>query len=146
MRDLRYFNLFSFELSGRLYEALGVHQFKRVASAGDFFNRQRRRSDPGFRNVMNYSSAIEWEKQTRFNEIAHLCNLTFSLVMVIWLCSQGRYTWISEIVILNLVLNVYPMMLQRYNRGRIQRIRLLRETTAYKRAGKDNREETSNDA
>jgi hypothetical protein len=132
MRDMRYFNPSSFELDGRLYEMLGVRQFKRFASAGDFFNQRRRRSDPGFRNVKNYSSSVEWEARTRFNELAHLCNLIFSLVMVVWLCLHARYTWIGAILFLNLLLNVYPIMLQRYNRGRIQRIRFLRQTTASK--------------
>ena len=130
MRAMRYFNLFSFELDGRLYEALGVRYFKRFASAGDFFNYRRRRSDPGFRNVKNYSSAIEWQARTSFNELAHLCNLIFNLVMVVWLCSQARYTWLGPILFLNLILNVYPIMLQRYNRARIRRIRLSRESRA----------------
>jgi hypothetical protein len=130
MRDLRYFNLCFFELDGRLYEMLGVRQFKRVASAGDFFNNRRRRSHPEFRNVKNYRSVIEWEARTRFNELAHLGNLTFNMVMVAWLVFQGRYTWIVPILILNLILNVYPIMLQRYNRARIRRIRLLREALA----------------
>jgi hypothetical protein len=72
MRDMRYFKLCPFELDGRLYEMFGVRQFKRFASAGDFFNDRRRGSNTGFRNINNYSSAIEWEARTRFNEIAHL--------------------------------------------------------------------------
>jgi hypothetical protein len=124
---MRYFNLCRFELDGRLYEMLGVRLFKRFASAGDFFNSRRRRSDKEFRNVKNYSSAIDWEGRTRFNEAAHLGNLIFSLVMVVWLCFRARYTWIGPIIFLNLILNVYPIMLQRYNRARIQRIRLLKQ-------------------
>jgi hypothetical protein len=130
MRDLRYFNLRRFELDGRLYEILGVRQFKRLASAGDFFNYRRRRYDPGFRNVTNYSSAIEWESHTRFNEVAHLGNLLFNLVMIIWLCFRARYAWIGLILFLNLILNVYPIMLQRYNRARIRRIGSVRQGTA----------------
>ena len=131
VRDLRYFNLRPFELDGRLYELLGVRQFKRFASAGDFFNDRRRRSDPEFRNVRNYSSAIEWEARTRFNELAHLGNLVFSVVMLVWLCLEGRFTWIVPILFLNLILNVYPIMLQRYNRARIRRIRRMRERLAH---------------
>lgn len=125
---MNYFNLFPFERDGRLYEMLGIRLFKRFASAGDFFNRRRRHSEAEFRNVTNYSSAIEWEARTRFNEFVHLCNLIFSLVMIAWLCFQARYNWLGLIIFLNLILNVYPIMLQRYNRARIQRIRLLKQT------------------
>ena len=127
MRNIRYFNLCSFERDGRLYAMFGVRQFKRFAPAGDFFNYRRRRSDPAFRNVKNYGSALEWESRTRFNELAHLCNLMFSLVMLVWLYLRARYTWLAPILLLNLILNVYPIMLQRYTRARIQRLRLLRQ-------------------
>ncbi len=128
MRDLSYFNLCSFERSGRLYERLGIRQFKRFASAGDFLNRRRRRADPEFRNISDYSSAIDWEEgQTRFNELAHLGSLIFNLIMVGWLCYRGRYTWLGLILFLNLMLNIYPIMLQRYNRARVRRLRLLRQ-------------------
>jgi hypothetical protein len=130
VRDFRYFDLCGFELDGRLYEMFGIRQFKRLASAGDFFNHRRRRSDPGFRNITNYRSAIKWESHTRFNELAHLGNLIFNIVMIVWLCFRARYTWLGPILFLNLILNVYPIMLQRYNRARIRRIRLLRQATA----------------
>jgi len=130
MRYSRYFNLCRFERDGRLYELFGVRHFKRFASAGDFFNYRRRRSEPGFRNITGYSSAIEWESRTRFNELAHLGNLIFNLVMIGWLSFRARYTWLGPIMFLNLFLNVYPIMLQRYNRARIQRIRLARQATA----------------
>jgi len=127
MRQLRYFNLYPCEMNGRFYERMGVRKFKRFASAGDFWNRRRRRSEPGFRNISNYHSAMAWEARTRFNELAHLGNLIFSIAMVVWLCSQRRYTWIALILLLTFLLNVYPIMLQRYNRARIRRIRLLKE-------------------
>ena len=132
MRGMPYFNLRSFELDGRFYEVLGVRLFKRFASSGDFCNRRRRRSDTGFRNIKDYGSAIEWEAHARFNELAHLSNLIFSLVMIVWLCFRARYTWIGVIMFLNVILNVYPIMLQRYNRGRIERIRTLRQARGYK--------------
>jgi hypothetical protein len=123
MKDSRYFTVLPFERNGRVYEALGVRFFKRFASAGDLVNRRRRRFDSQFRNVRNHDSALEWEARTRFNELAHLLSLAFSVVMIGWLCFRERYTWLPVIALLNLVLNVYPILLQRYNRARIHRIR-----------------------
>jgi hypothetical protein len=123
---LSYFDEHSFELRGRLYEYLGVRHFKYVASAGDYINRWRRRTDPSFRNVRTYGEAVAWEARTRFNEAAHLACLVFSAVMMLWLCSRGRYTWLPLIVVLNVLLNVYPIMLQRYTRARIRQLQARR--------------------
>ena len=123
---MSYFDEHPFEQHGRLYEYLGVRHFKYVASAGDYVNRWRRRTDPSFRNVRTYDEALAWEARTRFNEVAHLACLAFSVVMALWLCSWGRYTWLPVIVVLNVLLNVYPILLQRYTRSRIRRLRTRR--------------------
>jgi hypothetical protein len=123
---MSYFDEHRFELGGRLYEYLGVRRFKSVASAGDYLNRFRRRHDPAFRNVRSYGDALDWEARTRLNEALHLLNFLFSVVMMSWLCYRGRYTWLPEIVVLTVLLNVYPILLQRYNRARIRRVRARR--------------------
>ena len=127
---MSYFDEHSFEQRGRLYDYLGVRHFKYVASAGDYVNRRRRRTDPSFRNVRTYGEAVAWEARTRFNEAAHLACLGFSVVMVLWLCSRARYTWLPLIVVLNVLLNVYPILLQRYTRARIRQLQARRHGRA----------------
>ena len=127
---MSYFDEHPIEQSGRLYKYLGVRRFKYVASAGDYLNRRRRRSDPAFRNVRTYGEALDWEARTRFNEVVHLLSLLFSIVMMLWLCSMGRYTWLPLILVLTVLLNVYPILLQRYTRGRIRRLQALRHRHA----------------
>jgi hypothetical protein len=113
-----------------LFEYLEVRHFKYLASAGDYVNRRMRRTDPSFRNVRTYGEAVTWEAGTRFNEAAQLACLVFSVVMVLWLCSLGRYTWLPLIVVLNVLLNVYPILLQRYTRARIRRLQARRHGRA----------------
>lgn len=127
MRNLRCFNLWDFERDGRFYERLGIRWFKRIATQGDYWNKRRRRSDPGFRNVKELNSAIEWEARTRLNEFVHLCSLVVGLAIMVFLYSHNKYAWLVAMFFVVLIWDVYPIMLQRYNRARIWRIKSLRE-------------------
>jgi hypothetical protein len=123
MRNLCCFELWDFEREGRFYERLGIRWFKRFATQGDFWNRLRRRSDPGFPNVKGVDSSIEWEARTRTNEFRHLSTLVVGLAIMAWLYFRSEYAWLAVVFFAVLVWDVYPIMLQRYNRARIQRIR-----------------------
>ena len=91
METRRYFGLWNFERDGRFYERLGVRRFKRFATQGDYWNKRRRLTDPSFRNVKGFRSAIEWEARTRHNEVVHLCSLVVGLTMMVWLYSRREY-------------------------------------------------------
>jgi hypothetical protein len=120
---LPYFDLWDFERDGRFYERLGIRWFKRFAAQGDYWNRRRRISDPSFRIVKNRDSAIEWEARTRFSEFVHLCSLVVGLTIIAWIYSREEYAWLVAIVLVVIVGDIYPIMLQRYNRARIWRVR-----------------------
>jgi len=126
MKPLRWFNLWDFERDPRFYERLGVRHFKRFATQGDFWNKRRRQADPSFRHVASVDSAIAWESRTRFNEAVHLCSLALGLSIMAWLYSRGELLWLAIVFLAVLIWDVYPIMLQRYNRARIGRIRSLR--------------------
>ncbi len=123
MRNLRCFNLWDFERDGRFYERLGIRWFKRFATQGDYWNKRRRHSNPGFRNVKNINSVIEWEARTRHNEFVHMCSLLIGLTIMVWLYFQNEYTWLVVVFFAVLIWDIYPIMLQRYNRARIWRIK-----------------------
>ena len=123
METRRYFGLWNFERDGRFYERLGVRRFKRFATQGDYWNKRRRLTDPSFRNVKGFRSAIEWEARTRHNEVVHLCSLVVGLTMMVWLYSRREYAWLVAVFFAVLVWDIYPIMLQRYNRARIFRIK-----------------------
>lgn len=123
MRNLPYFDLWDFERDGRFYERLGIRWFKRFAAQGDYWNQRRRISDPRFRIIKNRDSAIEWEARTRFNEVVHLCGLIIGLTIMVWLYFRDEYAWLVAMVLVVIVGDIYPIMLQRYNRARIWRIR-----------------------
>jgi len=120
---LPYFDLWDFERDGRFYERLGIRRFKRFAAQGDYWNQRRRSSDPSFRIVKNLDSAIEWEARTRSNEFLHLCSLVVGLTIAVWLYFRDEYAWLVAMAFVVIIWDIYPIMLQRYNRARIWRIR-----------------------
>lgn len=123
LRNLRFFDLWDFERDGRFYERLGIRWFKRFAAQGDCWNQRRRRSDQGFRHVKDLNSALEWAARTRFNEMVHLCSLVVGVILMVWLYLRSEYAWLVAVACVVILWDVYPIVLQRYNRARIWRIR-----------------------
>jgi hypothetical protein len=108
--------------SARLYEALGVRRFKRFTTNGDLVNRWLRRQNPRHRVVRDAESATAWAVQARSAERHHLVFLLMGLASAGYALSIGWRVWAASLAATNLVFNVYPILLQRYNRLRIARL------------------------
>jgi hypothetical protein len=133
MSNRRYFDLWDFERDGRCYERLGIRWFKRFATDGDFWNKRRRHADPSFRKVKDFNSAIAWEARTRRNETVHLCSLVVGLAIMAWLYRRNEVAWLVAIFFVLVIWEIYPIMLQRYNRARIWRIKSASENKSRRR-------------
>lgn len=117
-----YFRVFGFERSGRLYELLGVRVFRRFAPNGDFANRWERRRDPDFRMIRSRKTAAAFIVRTMQSERGHLVLLALGIVSAAYASSIGWQGWAIYLSAGNVVVNVYPILLQRYTRSRIDRI------------------------
>jgi hypothetical protein len=117
-----YYRIKSFERTGRLYEVLGVRLFRSLVPDGDLANRWRRRAEPGLRIVRNRRQAMAFVRRTEQSEKGHLVLLGMGLLSAAYACSIGWWGWAAYISAGNLVVNIYPVLLQRYTRNRIERI------------------------
>lgn len=110
-----YFTPRFWERSGKLYELLGIRFFKKyLPTTGDLMQRKVwRRKTLGDGRTKTLKS---YERTTRMCEVTHLIFFFayFSLFLV-----PGNTTLD---VVSNLLVNVYPIMLQRYNRARLYRV------------------------
>lgn len=106
---------FEREDDGRIYHYLGVHYFKKIVPTdGTYINRLRGIS---YKEKMKDKAYLEkFEKESRHIEALH--DLTF-LVMILGLYVTPDTTIAISFTIANLAVNVYPSLLQRYNRARI---------------------------
>lgn len=119
-----YFGPRSFERKGdgALYRWLGVHYFKKVVpTCGSFVNRLFN-SHPitGAKTIEEKEKALRgWEPWTRAYESLHLLCGVWTASMMYGPISDGQYKEATTMFLLNIIGNLYPVMLQRYNRARI---------------------------
>lgn len=106
---------------GRLYPLLGIRLFKKyLPTSGDLVLRRR-----GIRRIRVHESGgrhaalANFEQQSRRWEFGHLVS---GVLLQAWAVVGGLLfdpTQFWACTGINLVVNVYPVMLQRYNRARI---------------------------
>jgi hypothetical protein len=119
----RYYRVKPFESSGLVYERVGIRFFKRFVPGGDYINRIIRRSVPGYRVVYDEASVAEFEARTRLAERCHIIGIVLALPSVAYALILGWDGFALWLLLPNIPLHFYPVMLQRYTRARIQRVR-----------------------
>lgn len=123
-----YFAPKSWERSGRLYELLGIRFFKKyLPTSGDWVMRHI------WRSKMLEDGNTETLKQhvgfTRACEAIHLiCGIVMLGLLLDSATSGHKFKFAILALVLNMVGNLYPVMLQRYNRARIHRVLDMRES------------------
>ena len=120
----RYYQIKTFESSGWMYEAIGIRFFKRFVPNGDYINRTIRRFQPDYRLVSDERSMVQFEAGTRLAERCHLVSLLLVLPSASYALMLGWTGFAVWILLPNIPLHLYPVLLQRYTRARLQRVRM----------------------
>ena len=111
--------------SERLYEQLGALLIKRfVPTGGDLVMRRLRRDHPGWRWVTrSCESLCRYERKTRLNEAIHLTGFIGFAILAAEKSASGSLSLFGFAVAmsLNLLIGLWPVVLQRYNRLRLYR-------------------------
>ena len=111
--------------SERLYERLGALLIKRyVPTGGDLVMGRLRRNHPGRRWVTSgFQSLWKYERKTRLNESIHLIGFVgFTALAIAKFVSGSLGAFgLTVAMTLNLLLGLWPVVLQRYNRLRLYR-------------------------
>ncbi len=113
-----YYNSKNWESNGKIYRILGVKYFRKllVIIGWEKLNKSR--------NPVNKNSrTLEMlEYKTRQSEFGH--SVIFLIVLIINVAVIVKFGFIESLwlLVLNLLLNVYPIIVQRYNRPRIRRL------------------------
>ena len=112
--------------NGHIYELLGVRAYKWwLPTGGD-----RARQTTGKHAIRSYSRSSsdcrqqleDLERSTRRFEAWHLLGaaiMTGLTALELW---RGDFLGAGPIIAANLAINVYPIMIQRYNRARIEAV------------------------
>jgi hypothetical protein len=117
-----YYAVHDFERDGRVYVRLGIGWFKQWMIDGDRMNRRMRRIAPGYRAVRgDRDSLAVYLARVRATEQAHLIWMLATLPASGYALLVGRVRFAAIVLALNVITNLYPIWLQRYNRTRLAR-------------------------
>lgn len=114
-----YYRIRAFEQSGRVYEMLGVRYFRWFVPDGDVANRWRRRRNPKFRIIRNRLYALAFRRRTELSEKSHLVMMVLGGLSAGFAWAIGWRGWALYLTAGNVVVNLYPVLLQRYTRARL---------------------------
>jgi hypothetical protein len=118
----RWHTIRHWEQDGSLYRLLGIRVYKLLAPNGDLLNRMKRQKQPDFRHIRNRASALEWAAHSCRKEAAHAVHFVIMLPVIGYAYTARLPAAASAAVFLCIAFDLYPVMLQRYNRARIERM------------------------
>ncbi|HET7904468.1 MAG TPA: hypothetical protein VFM17_07900 [Candidatus Eisenbacteria bacterium] len=113
-RFQRYYELRRWERSGRLYRALGVPIFRAIVRRGplSIFNR-------ALPKAWHSHDVERIEREVRAAEAAHGVAFGIILALAVVALVRGEVARAAWLAVLDLPLNLYPALLQRYHRLRL---------------------------
>ena len=112
-----YFSEKTWERRGKIYEHLGINFFRKLLVRIGW-EKLNKKSNPIEKNT---KALVNLHYQTKKSELGHVIILLIVLgfnVLVAFKFGVLKSLWL---LILNVLLNLYPIFLQRYNRPRIER-------------------------
>jgi len=117
-----YHRLRVFEADGSVYRGIGIRVFKRFVVNGDYMNRWKRSREPDYRLIHTRSDAVTWEHLSRATEAAHALHLLVLCPAIVLALHARRLAFAAGVLALLIGFDLYPVLLQRYNRSRISKI------------------------
>ncbi|GAA4299173.1 hypothetical protein GCM10023183_08110 [Nibribacter koreensis] len=112
-----YYREKKWERNGKLYENLGINFFRKVLVwiGWEKLNKKSNpvKNDPQDLNLLEY--------RTKQSELGHLIILFVVFGFSLFVAIEYGAKEAIWLIALNIILNLYPILLQRYNRPRIQK-------------------------
>ena len=112
-----YYNEKGWEQKGRIYELIGINYFRKLLVLVGW-EKITRKSTPIEKST---ETLVNLHHQTKKSELGHLIIWYIVLGFTVFVAFQSGVLKSIWLLILNILLNLYPVLLQRYNRPRIQR-------------------------
>lgn len=106
----------------RFYESLGVKWVRRFVQDGELVSRFARRRMPDHRVIRNKAAGRSYLKTVAMYERYHFLCFLFFLFSGVHAALSGRLAMALLLFVCNIVYNVYPILLQQFNRIRLERL------------------------
>ena len=118
----KYYAMKRFEKDGRIYEFIGVRYFKRLVAKGPLAMLASIRFQ-GKRALLDHLY-----QETLWGEAVHLVMFLIILGLALYSLLRRWYDVVTYLMVCNTVVNFYPVILQRYNRFRIEKVIVKRDS------------------
>lgn len=105
-----------------VYERMGVRIVRKFTQDGDWVNRLIRRRFPKYKVFDSYPSIRKHLRRAYMIERVHFAFFLFFLYATFYALVNGYFLWALILTIANLGFNVYPNLLQQYNRLRLRQL------------------------
>ncbi|WP_414706134.1 hypothetical protein [Salegentibacter sp. UBA1130] len=112
-----YFNPKEWENEGKIYKWFGIHAFRKIL-VWTGWEKLNKASNPVKKN---FTALKHLEYNTRQSEFGHLIIFLIVLAFTIFVILYYGFQQSLSLIILNILLNVYPIGIQRYNRPRLRK-------------------------
>ena len=113
-----YYNSKKWEMEGKIYEWIGVNLFRKLL-VWMGWEKLNKKTNPVKKKP---SALIHLEYSTRQSEFGHLVIFFIVSSFTIYVAIRFGITKSLWLLSLNVILNIYPIILQRYNRPRIHKL------------------------
>lgn len=118
-----YFRLRRVEADDRTYAALGVRRFRNLVAYGEPMVRLMRHIDSESYRRLKRSTLADRERGTKRREKIHWALLLGTIPAAVWAIIQSDFWFAGYLLAANIPMNVYPILLQRYTRARLERMK-----------------------
>lgn len=112
-----YFREKQWEKKGKTYERLGINLFRKLLVVLGW-EKLNKKDNPVAKNL---KALMHLEYRTRQSELGHLIIFLIVLGFNFYVAIKYGIAESLWLLVLNILLNLYPIFLQRYNRPRLQR-------------------------
>ncbi len=112
-----YFNQKVWENNGKIYKLLGINVFRKLL-VWIGWEKLNKKANPVNGNM---EALTNLEYNTKQSELAHLIVFFIVLGFTIYVIIEFSFIKSLWLIFLNILFNVYPIFLQRYNRPRLQK-------------------------
>ncbi|WP_291633196.1 hypothetical protein [Clostridium sp.] len=113
-----YFNSHTIEDEGKIYKYLGVHFFRKLLVLSGWES-SRKKETPIRKSLI----LLEYyEYRTRTSEFGHGIIAIIIALISVYVCVVYSFKETIWLIFLNIFMNIYPIIVQRYNRPRVQRV------------------------
>ena len=113
-----HFNSYPIEREGKVYKYLGVNFYRKLLLLSGW-EKIRKKETPISRSL---DLLLYYEYKTRASEFGHGIIAILVGFITLYVCVAYSFKEALWLIFLNILMNIYPIIVQRYNRPRVQRV------------------------